>query len=84
MAPHLVHRVLARDLAANLGVEVLRAGAGALAGHGEAVLQAQHAECQKAQRFEVGIGNKRLFTAFIGSGFNGTIATVGGCDRPIK
>ena len=37
------------DLAAQLGVEVLRAGACALAGHGEAVAQHDDAEGQKTQ-----------------------------------
>lgn len=42
--PDLLHGVLARDLAADLGVEVLGAGTGRLAGHGEAVAQRQDAE----------------------------------------
>ena len=46
--PHLVKGVLAGDLATDLGVEVLGAGAGWLAGDGEAVAQHQHAEGQKA------------------------------------
>ena len=42
--PNLVDGVLARDLAAQFGVEVLGRGAGGLTGHGEAVAQHQHAE----------------------------------------
>ena len=42
--PYLPNSVLAGDLAANLRVEVLRTGAGALARDGEAVAQHQHAE----------------------------------------
>ena len=48
--PDLLFRVLARDLAANLGVIVFRAGAGTFAGDCEAVFQHQHAEGQQAQR----------------------------------
>ena len=47
--PNLVDGVSSGDLAAQLGVEVFRAGAGRLAGHGEAVAQDDDAECQQAE-----------------------------------
>ena len=47
--PDFCHGVLAGDLAAKLGVEVLRAGAGGLAGNCEAILQDEDAEGQEAE-----------------------------------
>ena len=48
--PNLLFGVLPGDLSPDLGVEVLRAGAGRLAGDGEAVAQDQHAEGQEVKR----------------------------------
>lgn len=45
--PDFLHGVGAGDLHANLGVEVLRAGAGAFASDGEAIAKYQNAECQQ-------------------------------------
>ena len=50
--------MLAGDPAPQLGVEVLRTGASALAGDGEAVAKHQHAEGQQVQR--VIAGRRRL------------------------
>src|SRR5690625_1997171 len=48
--PDFLDGLLARDLPAQLGVEVLGTGAGRLAGDGEAVAQHQYAEGQQVQR----------------------------------
>ena len=47
--PNLVYRVLPRDLAANLSIEVFWAGACAFAGDCEAVAQNQNAEGQERE-----------------------------------
>jgi hypothetical protein len=47
--PDFLHCILARDLSANLSVEVLGTGACRLAGNGESVLQHQYTECQQRQ-----------------------------------
>ena len=48
--PHLGHCVLPCDVAANLRIEVFRAGTGRFTGDGEAVFEHQDAERQQAQR----------------------------------
>src|SRR5690606_32635157 len=51
--PDLRDRVLAGDLAAQIGVEIFLAGAGRLARDGEAVAQDQDAEGEQAERLVV-------------------------------